>query len=110
MVKWYNYSRIYLEGIFERMLNKVLDVAPDTVDEYYLYFPLRKSKEIKDITMKCLIEHEWKPLIMLKIIMNHGLYDYLKPCVEILKKKDMINDTAKELLASRDKLDILEEI
>ena len=47
---------------------------------------------------------------MLKIIMNHGLYDYLKPCVEILKKKDMINDTVKELLASRNKLDILEEI
>ena len=98
------------KSYFERMLNKVLDVAPDTVDEYYLYFPLRDSKEARDVIMKCLIEHEWKPLILLKIIMNHGLYDYLKPCVEILKKHDMINDTAKELLASRNKLDILEEI
>ena len=92
------------------MLNKVLDVAPGTVDEFYLYFPLRKSKEVKDITIKCLIEHEWKPLITLKIIMDYGLYDFLKPCVEVLKKHDMINDTAKELLASRNKLDILEEI
>lgn len=87
-----------------------MDKAPDSIDEYNLYFLLRDSKEIKEITMKCLIEHEWKPLILLKIIMNHGLYDYLKPCVEILKKRNMINDTAKELLASRDKLDILEEI
>ena len=104
------YTHFEDKSYFERMLNKVLDVAPDTVDEHYLYFPLKKSKEIKDITMKCLIEHEWKPLIMLKIIMNDGLYEYLKPCVETLKKKDMINDVAKELLASRDKLDILEEI
>ena len=104
------YAHFEDKSYFERMVNKVLDVAPDTVDEYYLYFPLRNSKETRDIIMKCLIEHEWKPLILLKIIMNHGLYDYLKPCVEILKKKDMINDTAKELLASRDKLDILEEI
>ena len=104
------YTHFEDKSYFERMLNKVLDVAPDTVDEYYLYFPLRESKETRDITMKCLIKHEWKPLILLKMIMFHGLYDYLKPCVEILKKHDMINDTAKELLASKNKLDILEEI
>ena len=104
------YTHFEDKSYFERLFNKILDKAPASIDEYNLYFLLRDSKEIKEITMKCLIEHEWSPLILLKIIMNHGLYDYLKPCVEILKKRDMINDTAKELLASRDKLDILEEI
>ena len=104
------YTHFEDKSYFERLFNKILDKAPTSIDEYNLYFLLRDSKEIKEITMKCLIEHEWQPLILLKIIMNHGLYDYLKPCVGILKKRNMINDTAKELLASRDKLDILEEI
>ena len=104
------YTHFEDKSYFERLFNKILDKAPDSIDEYNIYFLLRDSKEIKEITMKSLIEYEWRPLILLKIIMNHGLYDYLKPCVEILKKRDMINDTAKELLDSRDKLDILEEI
>lgn len=104
-------SRYDDSSYFEKALNMVLEKKNDLMEEYYINgYLIQRNSEITKSLFDALIKHEWKPLITLKIALNWGIDEYILPIVQLLKKKNMLNDTARELLANKNKLDVLEKL